>query len=147
VNQCAADAPPSPAARNLRRACVHEYAHWAVARSLGASGFVTIVREPADADGSAQFGGRFQMHGELDDGDWRVVALAGTVAECYDDDKTISATTIAAAIACGDIEFTGTDAKLATGYDDDDVARCLALVKRAWPEIIADTAAIIDARD
>ena len=126
---------------------MHEYAHWAVARSLGACGFVTIVREAPDSDGTARFGGRFQMHGELDDADWRLVALAGTIAECYDDDRTISATAIAARLARGEIDISGTDAKLAAGYDERDVARCLVLVQRVWPEIIADTAAMVDARD
>ena len=146
MNRCPPDLLPSPAARNLRRTCVHEYAHWAVARSLGAYGFVTIGRAGVDAAGSAQFGGRFQMHGGLDDGDWRVVALAGTVAECYDDDRTITAAAIAERLRRGDIAIEGTDAVLAAGFDEADVVRCLALVQRAWPEIVAEATAIVDAR-
>ena len=129
---------------NLRRTCVHEYAHWAVARSLGACGFVTIVRGSANASGAPQFGGRFQLHGELAAEEWRVVALAGAIAECYDDDRAISADAIVAGLRCGSIALSGTDATLAAGYDERDVAQCLALVKSAWHEILADTAAYAD---
>jgi len=129
---------------DLRRACVHEFAHWAVARNLGAAGFVTIVARPADMPDAMHFGGRFQLYGELAADEWRIVALAGTVAECFDDDREISASTIVAGLHRGVIALSGSDAQLASGFDEHVVQQCLSAVKGAWHEIEAEAAAIAD---
>jgi hypothetical protein len=120
------------AMRDLRRACIHEYAHWAVARHFGAAGFVTIV---ASRTGPPSWGGRFQMYGELADGEWRIVALAGTVAECVEEDPGVDALAIIASLRQDPSMLSAIDAQLAQGFGDDDVLRCLAIVKAAWHEI------------
>jgi hypothetical protein len=124
--------------RNLRRACLHEHAHLAVARALGASGFVSIRCAGRGADGALRFGGRFQMYGELGDDDWRIVALAGAIAECLDTDPTLSAGRIAERLRTGADALSGRDAELAAGYGDHDVERCLDLVRAMWREIEMD---------
>jgi hypothetical protein len=123
------------ARRDLRRTCVHEYAHAAVARHFGAAGFVTIVARCADAAG---YGGRFQMYGELAEDEWRIVALAGTVAECVDDDPHADARAIVAALAADPARLSSVDAQLAAGFGDTDVERCLGIVKALWREIAGE---------
>jgi hypothetical protein len=120
---------------NLRRACLHEHAHLAVARALGASGFVTIACTGRGADGALRYGGRFQMFGELVEGDWRIVALAGAIAECLDGDPSINARAVARRLRLDADALSGRDAELAAGYRQDDVARCLEIVRAAWREI------------
>src|SRR4051812_19261483 len=109
----------------LRRACLHEYAHSTVARHFGAAGFVTIVRGKAD---EPAYGGRFQMYGELADHEWRIVALAGAVAESVNDDPEVEALSLVTALRAKSGVLSGVDAQLAADFADDDVAQCLFLV-------------------
>jgi hypothetical protein len=122
------------ASHALWRACLHEYAHLVVARHFGAAGFVAIVGDPA----SCCYGGRFQMHGELADDEWRIVALAGVVAERLDEEPTVTATVLAAALRANPRVLGGTDAQLATGCDEADVERCLGLVRKLWRDIAGE---------
>jgi hypothetical protein len=127
--------PREAAMRDLRRACIHEYAHWAVARHFGAAGFVTIVSHAA---GHPRYGGRFQMHGDLADDEWRVVALAGAVAECCADDPDVAAHLVIRYLRSDPSALSPVDAQLAAGFADRDVERCLAVVKAAWHEIAGE---------
>ena len=120
------------AMRELRRTCIHEYAHWAVAKHLGAAGFVTIVRSRAGPPG---WGGRFQMYGDLADDDWRIVALAGVVAECIEDNPAIEAAAIVDGLKQDPTMLSAIDAQLAADFGDDDVARCLRIVRAVWHEL------------
>src|SRR5262245_40796742 len=129
---------------DLRRACIHEYAHFLVARELGAAGFVTISCARDELSGRPRFGGCFQMHGELAADEWRIVALAGAIAECVLDDDEIAAPAILGRLSRGDIELSGPDAVLAAEYDAGDVTRCLAIVRRAFPMIAAEAEAHIE---
>jgi hypothetical protein len=122
-------------ARELRRACLHEFAHLAVARRFGACGFVRILRS---GDRQARYAGCFQMHGELADDEWRIVALAGTLAELVDDEPTIDATEARARLESGRVALSPLDASLARGYGMRDVARCLAILRAVWALIVAD---------
>ena len=120
------------AMRDLRRACIHECAHWAVAKHFGAAGFVTIVRSRA---GPPSWGGRFQMYGDLADEDWRVVALAGVIAEWVDDDPGVEAATIIDRLRKDPPMLSAIDAQLAAGFGDEDVARCLRIVRAVWHDV------------
>jgi hypothetical protein len=132
------DPYPDAAARQaLWRTCLHEYAHAVVARHFGAAGFVTIVREYT---GAASYGGRFQMYGELDDDEWRIVALAGTVAECVGDDSCVEAASVIAVLRGATSPLSGVDAQLAAGFADAEVERCLAIVRQRWREIASEAA-------
>jgi len=124
--------PGDADARDLHRACIHEFAHWAVAGHFGAAGFVTIVRSVA---GRSSCGGRFQMYGDLADDEWRIVALAGTVAECFADDPGVDALAIVDYIRKDPDALSDVDAQLADGFEDRDVERCLGIVKALWREI------------
>jgi len=123
------------ASQALWRACLHEYAHLVVARHFGAAGFVTIVRgrtfEP-------DYGGRFQMYGELADDEWRIVALAGAVAERVDEDPCVDAASLAAALRAEPGLMSGVDAQLAAGFVEADVEQCLCLVEKLWHEIASE---------
>jgi hypothetical protein len=121
----------------LRRACLHEYAHAAVARHFGAAGFVRIVRASADELG---YGGSFQMYGELADHEWRIVALAGVVAERLDDEPAIHARSLADALRTEPGLLSGVDAQLAADFGDDEVEQCLRLVRKLWHEIASEAA-------
>jgi hypothetical protein len=121
----------------LWRACLHEYAHCVVARHFGAAGFVAIARGRLEP---SRYGGRFQMHGELADDEWRIVALAGTVAESIDADPAIDAASVIAALRAEPTPLSGADAQLAAGFLDADVERCLNIVRTLWPEIAREAA-------
>jgi hypothetical protein len=118
----------------LGRVCLHEYAHLVVARHFGAAGFVAIVGDST----SCRYGGRFQMYGELADDEWRIVALAGLVAERLDDEPTLTASVLAAALGADPDLLSGTDAQLAAGFDEVDVERCLSLVTTLWRDITGE---------
>ena len=122
------------ASRALRRACLHEYAHLVVARHFGAAGFVTIAGDAT----SYRYGGRFQMYGELADDEWRIVALAGVVAERLDEEPAVSASVLAAALPADSDGLSGTDAELAAGFDEADVERCLCIIRTLWRDIASE---------
>ena len=123
----------------LHRTCLHEAAHLAVARQFGATGFVRILRV-GDAQEPAWLG-RFQLHGELADDEWRIVALAGAVAELVALDGARDAAALRERLERDATLLTGPDEALAKGYDLEDVARCLALVTRVWRDIEAEASA------
>ena len=122
----------------LFRTCLHEYAHLAVARHFGACGFVTLRAVPGTTTGYA---GRFQMYGELGDAEWRVVALAGALAECLDDDATLGADAARRRLAAEPELLCGVDAELAQGFVTDDVRRCLEILRAHWASIEGDAIA------
>ena len=93
---------------DLRRLGIHEFAHSIVARKLGAAGFVRFF-----ADASAQF----QLYGDLADDEWRIVALAGTIAECVDDDRELSPVQMSERLRTQAVTLSDTDACLAAGLD------------------------------
>lgn len=121
-------------ARELRAACVHEYAHLVVARGFGACGFVTVARIAGRGADAGSWCGRFQLFGELSDEEWRIVALAGAIAEridaraACDTPSLVESLQRAGTLSCS-------DARLAHGYGARDVERCLRLVKMGWREI------------
>jgi hypothetical protein len=125
-------------ASELRRASIHEYAHLAVARHFGACGFVTVQRIVPRPPQGDRYAGRFQMFGELTDIEWRMVALAGTLAECLDSEPAIDAEAVAARLDDGRLVLSPVDAALARGHGGEELARCLALLKELWPAIDAD---------
>lgn len=122
------------ASHALWRACLHEYAHLVVARHFGAAGFVAIAGDAT----SCRYGGRFQMYGDLADDEWRIVALAGAVAERLDEEPTVMASVLAAALRADPDMLRGTDARLAAGFDEPDVERCVSLVRTLWRDIAGE---------
>jgi hypothetical protein len=133
-----------PASRALWRTCLHEYAHLVVARHFGAAGFVMI---DAGRTSESRYGGRFQMYGDLADDEWRIVALAGAVAERVDDEPCVAASLLAAALRAEPGLLSGADAQLAAGFVLADVERCLCLVNKLWHEIASEARERADAAD
>lgn len=138
------DADPAEAnerapAAALHAVCLHEYAHLAAARHFGATGFVRICRTDAG------WLGRFQLHGALDDDQWRIVALAGAVAELLAQDASLGAECLKARLASDSALLAGVDLELARGYAIEDVTRCRAIVARAWRDIASDATERADA--
>jgi hypothetical protein len=115
----------------LARVCLHEHAHLVVARALGACGFVRIVR----VAGGDAWAGAFQMHGTLDDRGWRLVALAGTLAEWLDEAPGLGVDDAHSRLRA-DGALSRDDALLAAGYDAADVAACLAVLRAHWRAIV-----------
>ncbi|HEX4884560.1 MAG TPA: hypothetical protein VFX05_10510 [Casimicrobiaceae bacterium] len=126
------------AAGELDRVCLHEYAHLAAARAFGACGFVRIVRI-ASADARDRFCGAFQMHGTLDEREWRVVALAGTLAEWLAVAPDLRHEDALARLRAHDA-LSLADAALAAGHDGEDVRRCLVLLRGAWSAMMQEAA-------
>lgn len=125
---------PRPGSGELRRVLVHEYAHLAAARHFGAAGFVRVLRVRDDAAGVC-FAGRFQLYGALDDDAWRIVALAGVVAECIDagcdDDAERLHRHVGEALA-------GVDGELARDYLPRHVDCCRAILRATWRALVDD---------
>jgi hypothetical protein len=123
--------------RSLYTTCLHEFAHLAAARSFGACGFVTVQRLGTGDLQNAKWQGRFQLFGALDDDAWRVVALAGTLAERLFDGHPANLSQLARALRLpGALSYC--DAALARGFDRDHVDACIAVVSNAWAAIIDD---------
>jgi hypothetical protein len=125
------------AARHVHLTCLHEFAHLAAARHFGAAGFVRFLR-CGDPASEARWSGRFQLYGELGDDEWRIVALAGAIAELFARDPTLGVEGTFDLLAQDPTLLTGVDRQLARGYGIDDVARGLAIVAGAWREIEAE---------
>jgi hypothetical protein len=121
---------------SLERVCLHEYAHWALARALGACGFVRVRRFALDIV-PARYVGSFEMHGELGEREWRVVALAGTMAEWMHDAPAIGVDDVMVRLAAGGV-LSRQDARLAQGYDRTDVEDCIALLREQWTGLLRD---------
>ena len=121
----------------LRATCLHEYAHLAVARHFGACGFVAIRRDASAGLHRASWHGRFQLFGPLQDDEWRIVAIAGTIAERMADGAAEDAALLDASLRCPET-LSPCDAALARGHDVDDVRRCIEIVRDAWPDIVRD---------
>jgi hypothetical protein len=129
---------PAPAS-GLRAACVHEYAHLVVARGFGACGFVTVARIAGRTEGGAAWCGRFQLFGELSDDEWRIVALAGAIAERVEARTACDSRSLLESLQRPGA-LSDSDARLAFGYDASDIERCLRLVTTCWQEIDAQAA-------
>ena len=130
-----ASAPPA----SLERTCVHEHGHLVVARALGASGFVRLVRIVAGGNREVVgYAGSFQLFGELDEREWRIVALAGTLAEWIAEVPDFDESLLLDRLHGTPDPLPATDARLAAGYDDEDVRRCMSLLKRHWGEVCAE---------
>ena len=124
---------------DLHATCIHEYAHLAVARHFGAFGFVTVTRVTLAEPRVPAWRGQFQLFGELPDQAWRIVALAGTLAEWHFDGATTDATALDAMLRWPGA-LSSCDEALARGFDRDDVQDCLAVLAGAWPTILRDAA-------
>jgi hypothetical protein len=124
---------------NLHATCVHEYAHLAVARHFGACGFVTVSPARRRHGNEPHWQGRFQLFGQLADDEWRIVALAGSLAECIAGGSKPDPLLLAEALRRAGA-LSPCDAALAQGFDAQDVERCLAVILAAWREIVRDAA-------
>ncbi len=137
----ARDTPPA----DLARTCIHEHGHLVVAQSLGAAGFVRLMRIATAGQGEAAgYAGSFQLFGDLDEREWRVVALAGTLAEWIAEGVDSDAILLDR-LRDRPGALPETDARLAFGYDEHDVRDCAALLRRRWSELADDTLARIAA--
>jgi hypothetical protein len=117
----------------LARVCLHEYAHLVVARALGACGYVRIRLGPNG------FAGAFHMHdhASLDERAWRVVALAGTLAEWLDDAPRLDVADACERLA-RPMALSHEDATLGAGHDAHDVRRCLHLLREHWNGLLLE---------
>jgi hypothetical protein len=121
-------------ALELRRSCIHEFAHAAVARHFGVFGSVEVFPNETRGPDDKFFAGQFTLYGPLSAEHGRIVGLAGTVAEYVDGDPHVDAESVAEYLFADDLSET--DARLADGFDGDDVEETVALVKRLWSEIV-----------
>ena len=113
---------------------MHEYAHLVVARHFGACGFVTVVRIAVGDSATIGWHGRFQLSGELNDDEWRIVAIAGTVAEWIDARAACDARSLFESAAGGPASL-GKRRAPRLRPRTDEVERCVRIVKLSWPEI------------
>jgi hypothetical protein len=122
---------------DLWRACLHEHAHAAVARHFDVLSDVRIERNPDGGPEQRHYVGQCRMYSRPEGMPGRIVGLAGTVAECVDEDNDVESWDVAEYLLLELITLSNTDADLASGYSDADIALCLQLVRRMWPEIVS----------
>lgn len=130
--------------RDLRRACLHEFAHREVARLLGVNGHVRIDRNPHGGIEEFHFSGCFHLSHGADARSLRLIALAGCVAEHLDDDHHFEGWQLIEALDAGEVGLSATDANLAGDFDEQDVDESAGLVLQAWESI--ERAAEFEAR-
>lgn len=128
----------SPVARfrdlDLRRTAIHEHAHREVARRLGVYGFVRITPNPNGGYEQHYFVGKF-FHEPIQDKRVRqMVALAGFVAECVDENPMATAAEIYKRMVF-EAELSASDAEQAGSFERKHVAECLQMVQLAWNDI------------
>ena len=125
---------------DLRKVCVHEYSHFAVAQLLGYTGYVTVYENRGAASDDRHFLGGFHMVERFTAPHHKVlVGLAGTVAEAYYDDPKVTAYEIWSYLDDGTMQLSESDAALACGYTESDIGSCIQLVEQAWPQILDST--------
>ena len=96
------------------------------------------MRIVAAGQGEAMgYAGSFQLFGDLDEREWRVVALAGTLAEWIAEGVDSDARLLDRLREQPDA-LPATDARLAAGYDERDVRDCAARLRRRWSELADD---------
>ena len=124
----------------LRRTCIHEAAHVAVAKSFGAAAVWDVYPRITTAPQHQKlWAGIAYIDTEgLTDRQQRCIALAGVVATELYENPNLQAWEIAEGIEWGDIDFSPQDASLADGYDFSDVVRCMHRVWRLLPTIVED---------
>ena len=122
-------------ARDLRRTCIHEYAHEVVARHFGAPSYVTITANPHGSIEDKFYSGQCAICAKLATQQIRLVCLAGIIAEHIDSDRLADADDLADWFMGGKLTLSDTDAVGAGAYKLRDVKRCVSLVKELWPEI------------
>lgn len=118
---------------------MHEYAHLAVARCFGACGFVTVARVAGLNGELGSWHSAFQLFGELTDDEWRVVALAGMIAERFDAGAAFDTRSLLEALQRPGA-LSDSDASLAFGYDARDIECCVKLLTTSWRAIETDAA-------
>jgi len=124
----------------LRAACIHEFAHLGIARCFGAAGFVSIASARSRDAQHAGWHACFQLHGTLSEDEWRIVALAGVIAERIDAGDPCMLDEVVAHVGTPGV-LSHTDAALSRGYDASHVASCLSLLRAGWRDIEADAQA------
>ncbi len=122
-------------ARELRKACIHECAHAAIARYFGSTASVTIIANPAASIDQKFYFGRVDCSPKLSKATKRLVSLAGTIAEQFDEDHEVTGHDIATRIEHEAITFSEKDADGAGGYTRQHLDECVALVRKLWIEI------------
>jgi hypothetical protein len=124
-------------AADLRSACIHEFAHEAVARHFGAWGRVTIrPNTGADWWQNKLYAGTFDLaRGILNEHQQCLVGLAGAIAEHIDRYPDISCDDIVGSFNDDKILLSETDRQFTARYSSDDVRKCFTLVKSLWAEI------------
>jgi hypothetical protein len=133
---------------DLHRACLHEAAHVVIARLYGAAEVNARVdpTETSDPIAEKTFVGstQFCLPDGLDRDHRRMIALAGTVAEELAGDSEIDGFVLLDYLECGDVLLSETDAKLAGSYSAADLDRCIALVRHAWPQVLAEASSLAE---
>jgi len=125
----------------LRRSCIHGYAHSTVADYLNVPGFVSIERNVNGGAAEKFYIAEFTSTKLVKGGAARLIALAGIVAECYANDPVVSPQEIADWISFDLFELSPTSAALILASDEGDVARCLEIVRTCWNDITQNAAA------
>ncbi len=130
-------------ATELRKACIHECAHAAVAQHFGAPVSVTITANPDASIEEKFYSGHVKLSTKLSKSKTRLVCLAGTIAEQFDTCRNLTGHDIADWIDLKAITLSETDAAGARGYTRRHLGECVALVRDLWRTIEREATQLI----
>ncbi len=118
---------------DLKVICHHEAGHLVALTQLGGLGSITINEADNCGDDLRLYAGRCQifMPPTVDRGEV-LVGLAGVIAEELMHDQDVDAEEVS-----GHVEesMSDSDARMATGYTLDDIARTLRLLRDNWSDV------------
>lgn len=126
-------------ARDLRLACIHEYAHAVTARHFDARGIVGITKQPRPSLARKYYTGHFSLLATLSSRRRRLVWLAGSIAEIIDADPRVTPEGVLELFARGEVSLSRVDAEGAEGFQRHNIIECSCLVGILWPRIAALT--------
>lgn len=129
--------------RDLRQACIHEWAHAVVARRFGIFGWVEIYENESPLAGLAEkfYLARFRSPCQpKTNAACKAIGLAGLVAEEIDNDPEVQGFELYESLTDGTIELSATDASLVGCFDETDLEFSVALARDLRPQITREAA-------
>jgi hypothetical protein len=114
-----------------------------VARHFGASGNVSITKNPAAGVLEKHYYGQFQCDLRGAGGDAvRTIGLAGRIAEFRDEDPDVGNELIVHWLSDQD-ELSPSDQRLTAGFAEHDIVVCRGILESKWNEILVEAEILI----
>jgi len=127
-------------AEDLRKSCIYGYAHRTVAHRFGVRGIVNVVFNLNGGDTEKHYTGEFRARAVLVGRPARLIGMAGTVAECYDEDPGVLVRDIGERLRYGLFDSPAMDTPSVAPGEQRDIAQCLTIIRQRWHHIVRNAA-------